>query len=124
MSNYDSKEFKKLQKEWYKKLEDTGFVDIEVHEGHHRQSRDKNHNTPTYRASKEEYYRMATYFLNDHKFKSNLEKAIWDYHTNGIGCRDIADLLVKTKVIKTNYTTVWQITKDLRQKMFKKYKVK
>jgi DNA-binding transcriptional regulator YhcF (GntR family) len=123
-------EYEQLRDIWYKKLEDSGFVDIEKDEKSfkkhilHAQSKDKNHDTATYRNSKIEYYNMATSFLNDYKFKSHLEKAIWDYHSNGISIEDITDILLRVKLIKTNRTSVWQIISSLRKKMFKKYKVK
>lgn len=123
-------EYEHLRDIWYKKLEDSGFVDIEKDEKSfkkhilHAQSKDKNHGTATYRSSKIDYYNMATSFLNTHKFKSELEKAIWEYHTNGISIEGITATLMKIKLIKTNRTSVWQIIDELRKKMFRKYKVK
>lgn len=117
--------FKELQKLWYKKLEDTGFFDIEAKETtfrSHRYGRGKRHGqySNTWQDSKRYYYDLATSFLNEHEFESPLERVIWEYHANSISTRNIAKILIAAKV-KTNRTTVWLTVKMLRQKMKEKY---
>lgn len=133
-NQYETEEFKELQKNWYKKLKEEGFVDIEK-EKHGFKSYiyangaglvegKKNQYSATYRNSKIEYYRAAEHFLNEYKFKSNLDKVIWEYHSNGISTREISKLLADAKVLKTSYTTIWQTVKRIRTLMKKKYKIK
>lgn len=119
--------FKELQAHWYKKLEKSGFVDIEKKETNLRTYRYRNDEgtsnqfTSTWRNSKMEYYSLATQFLNEHEFQTNIEKVIWEYHTNGISVRNITNLLSKAKLSQTNRTYVWFIVRDLRKIMKEQY---
>jgi len=127
--SFESKEFKDLQKEWYQKLADTGFVDLEQHELHSRRYRSSGVKkygkySQEWNDSKAEYYNLAGKFLNEYRFRNRIQKVIWEYHTNGISTRDIADILNRTNVVKTNRTYVWEIVRDLRIKMKARYLVK
>ncbi len=97
------KDFKSLQEKWYKKLEKSGFKDAEdSQENLHTWSYIFSRNCDKHKElmlAKQTYYRMATNFLNDYNFESNLDKVIWEYHANGISVRDIAKLLKKAKVL-------------------------
>jgi hypothetical protein len=120
--------FEKLKKEWYTKLKKEGFEDIERHESATfalKSSSNKFNTADVARDyyAKSEYYSMARKFLHDYKFSSNLEKVIWEYHTEAISARDIAKLLVKVKVIKPNKDNISQIIARLAQEMKKIYLV-
>lgn len=118
-------DYKTLKDLWYKKLAKTGFYDIEWDEYDFKDV------TPSVRFSrpivirnwhaKSEYYSMAGRFLHEYKFASNLEKAIWDYHSNGISARNIVKLLKKVKVIKPNKDNISTIIKRLVGKMKEMY---
>jgi hypothetical protein len=115
-SQFKTPKFKELQEKWYKKLEKSGFKDIEQDEyyfadGHGVSTIDKRRVTWEIQ---QEYYRLATHFLNDHKFKNRFEQIVWEYHSNGMSVRDIADTLNKVRRKKTDYNTVWEIIRDLR----------
>jgi hypothetical protein len=92
----NSKAFKELQSKWYGKLKKSGFDDIEQDEEHlkiwHSHFFLSRYDATKYEA-KEEYYRMAGHFLNDYKFKTKVEKLIWQYHCDGISLREITDRL-------------------------------
>ena len=117
MSNHNE-EFKKLQAEWYKKAADSGFKDIE----------DKNNYLITFEKAKftkrnynglnfgdwlnmkmlhSEYYNMARRFLYTHVFADPIEKAIWEAHSEGLGCRKISALT------GIHYRKVWKIVRNL-----------
>lgn len=122
------KDFASLQKEWYGKLKNSGFEDIETTDGRLKEYSStllaNPHKVLTQNGgwqAKEEYYRMAGHFLLEHKFETKLKKVMWEYHSNGISVEDIAKTLNKTGVVKTNRTSVWQIIKDLRTIMFGRY---
>jgi 23S rRNA A2030 N6-methylase RlmJ len=90
-----SKEFKKLRDKWYKRLKDSGFVDIENKNGELLTShadyfryRQKMLGSTTFEV-KEEYYRLARQFLSDHKFADKREMLIWEYHSEGKSIREI-----------------------------------
>lgn len=115
--------YKKERAKWYAKLKKSGFEDIEANENSLKSWSSKfvraDKTSMTSWQAKQEYYYQTTHFLNSYKFESNLEKAIWEYHSNGISVREIAALLNKTKVIKTNRQSIWLIIKKLRLAMEK-----
>lgn len=110
-------DYKKLKEIWYKKLAKSGFEDIELDEntlkkGTRSSEFARPRSVKSWR-SKEAYYYMATHFLHEHTFTSSLERAIWEYHSNGISGRDIARLLTSVRSKKINRMTVWRIVKKL-----------
>jgi hypothetical protein len=134
----NSKEFKKLQAEWYKKLSDSGFQDIEdsgpesmensYHAGRfkqryplgdYRRNRCKESFNLLYR-TQSDYYRYAAMFANDYKFINPTEKYIWEKHCEGIAIRKIcAD--AKEVGIKLYVEKVANIIKRLKNIMIKDY---
>ncbi len=121
---YRQKSFLKLQEKWYKKLAKEGFADAEKDENHlkewsakflRQKSIDRFH-------FKEQYYYMATHFLNDHKFENELEKTIWEYHSEGISLTNIMSLLKKVKLVVSR-DTIWAIVKRHRGVMYSLYGV-
>lgn len=100
-------EFKKLQKEWYDKLKQSGFDDIEKNDpnGDYYLSplpsilKDKNYvgGRPRWKIQ-EEYYSMARHFATNYIFPTELEATIWTYHSEGIGCRNISKLLKEVNI--------------------------
>ncbi len=117
-------EYDKLRAEWYKKLKDEGYEDIESSETHLRfySSTFAREKSLLSWEAKQAYYQMATTFLAENRFRSKLERIIWEYHANGMSGRDIAKTLEKVK-IHINRMTVWRIVSRLEKKMKKKYLV-
>lgn len=115
--------FEKLKDDWYKKLKASGFADIEYKDGSIRSCRPRHARAkdPSLRQATEEYYYMAYHFLNEYTFGSEIDKVIWDYHSNGISARDIAKLLKDTRVGDIKKTTVWGVIKRLENIMKIKY---
>lgn len=117
-------QFEALKAKWYKKLQKSGFDDIENDYGELK----------TYSGSKlgdasnvlvkvqarQEYYRLAGHFLHDYKFESKLHRLIWELHSTGVAGKPIAKIL-RAKRFKTNYITVFQVINDLKAKMLKMY---
>lgn len=121
------------------------FVDIERPQFNTDRDKDralsvmKYHTKETFEA-KADYYLMAYRFLETYQFNSDLilpggpkgaqdylkrhkhnptlDKVIWEYHANGLGSREIAYLLNKTKVVITNSAYINFIVQALRYKMF------
>jgi hypothetical protein len=122
------KTLEQLQKEWYAKLEKSGFEDIEDKEG-----RLKKWSSDVFGKkalvqnggwqAKAAYYEMAERFLAEYQFADNLERTIWEYHTNAVSVRDIAETLNKAKVTKTNRQAVWLVVNRLVDRMKKMYLV-
>lgn len=117
-SNYEQ-----LRAEWYKKLKDDGFKDTESIEDidqdriqalrRESYSRDMD---PVIRQATEDYYQIAAVFLSSYTFETELDKIVWEYHTNGLSVRSISETLGKAK-IKRAKTQVWEIIKRLEHKM-------
>jgi len=125
----EAQKFKELQAKWYKKLAnnhkhpDGAFKDIEKDEWrlHSYSTVLMNYGNETTWSAKRDYYQMAENFLNDYPFKTRLEEIIWAYHAHGISGQNIAMLLTKAKVKKTNRTDVLNIVKRLRGSMYAMY---
>lgn len=114
-----SKEFKALKAKWYKKLKDTGFEDIEQDETYLKVWSSYffkvNYNATLFEA-KEDYYRMAGYFLNEHKFESEYDRLVWSMHADGLGIREIAKRL-RRKKMKAYVTLVHSVVRRLSKVM-------
>lgn len=117
--------YQELKKIWYDELKDKGFDDIEKNDYILKRPSSKFSNKETARDwyAKSEYSSMAGQFLNTYKFKSNLEKTIWEYHANGISSRDIADILREAKVRGKKRSVVQAIIKRLADCMKEIYLV-
>ncbi len=119
-------DLKKLTAEWYKKLKDSGFKDVEVGFGPYTSKplvvkvghRDGGPWEP-----KAEYYRLALHFLNEWSFKNRLEETIWAYHTEGLSVRNIVITLNKVRRKQIVRMTVWRTIERLRAEMKNLYKV-
>lgn len=122
-------DYKTQKAYWYEKLKKDGFVDIEHDEWSLRSystefnQRNPNRNPTVQIAAKLDYYIMAEHFLNDYKFSSAKERAVWEYHTNGVQLNDIVKTLKEVK-LKTSRTAVWLIIRKFRAIMLRMYKVR
>lgn len=92
-------EYWALQKIWYDKLKETGFYDIEKPSGilkaeiyHVEWKKALNE-----RESREAYRDWAQTFLNRYRFKSELEKRVWECHCDGLSIRETAKALGQTR---------------------------
>jgi len=90
---YLTKDFKKLQDDWSKKLKESGFKDIEYNDNllvGGSASNKLNHNFSLERyQNRETYYRLAGQFLHFYKFEDAEEKEIWRLHSEGVSYREI-----------------------------------
>jgi len=85
-----------LKSFWYKKLKDKGFNDIENDKGYlkvwsQELNTDKVH--PIWRASAEEYFRLAGQLLYEKRFiigTDAIDKRIWKMHSNGFNSAKVA----------------------------------
>ncbi len=116
------RDFNKLKANWYSKLARSGFEDIEQDEEYLKRGVSTIDPRRVTWESQAQYYQMTTDFLNDYEFNSNLERIIWEYHSNGISGRDIAITLTKAKQ-PINRMTVWRVIKRLESEMKKIYGV-
>ena len=124
---YNSKDFKDLQAKWDAKLKKEGFKDIEQREDGLLKSWSSRPFTSKrngsyyedkieYYKAKEEYFRKATHFLNDHKFKNKKESIIWEMHSNGASLDKITAFLI-SKHFRINRIAVFRVVKKLAKMM-------
>ena len=111
----------KLQKIWYKKLKDSGFKDIEHSSGALDRSYTKSKRTQVEIEVIQHYYSMASALLNNHTFEDHIEKVIWEYYSEGMSAREIAETLTKSGIKKKKHVTVSKIIKKLETLMKEKY---
>lgn len=90
---YETEEFKRLNKEWQKKLEESGFEDIE------KSDNDFIRQHQVFTADKvqseggREYYLLCQKILREYDFKDNLHRLIFELHTEGKSVREISTFL-------------------------------
>jgi hypothetical protein len=119
----EQKQLKKLERIWYKKLKKDGFHDIEYSPGTIKRgySRSPQYLNQLSRTATEEYYGLASTFLNEYKFESEREAAIWEYHAEGLSTREIVTILRKANIISCTKSTVHNIVKRLESIMKSQY---
>lgn len=124
MSKFQTKEFKSLQKKWYKKLEKEEFKDVEQDE-HRLKQWDSFNFSGRYSSdlfvSKEKYYQLVGQFLHEHKFKTKREYAIWEYHSEGLTIRAIAEEIKRRRFKHNKVMTVYYVIQRLEKEMLNKY---
>ncbi len=91
----EGKDLRALQKEWYQRLKDEGFRDIEcknqrfLKHWHSRHFFD--HYSPEQIEERLSYYRQIDHFLYHYEaFQSDQEQEIWRLHAEGYSRRKIA----------------------------------
>jgi hypothetical protein len=119
--------FKQIQDEWYKKLKDEGFVDIENSitladgkKGYENSGRSgpnlKNKTSEQFQATLL-YYQNCRSFLTNHDFTCEIDKFIWSLYAEGEPYRKISEELKNQKNIKLNKDSVRKIVKELEKTM-------
>ena len=102
---------RKLIELWDRKLKRSGFVDAETRHDklktwtcRGRQARAK-----VCIEASAEYFRAAGFFLHEYKFESEVERAVWECHAEGLGRRETFDALRK----KFTRLTPWKVRQIL-----------
>lgn len=93
----NKRQFVELQARWYGKLKREGFKDIEsfAPNGQPYDLMTTWPNKPPELAQHHaDYYRAASHFLHEYRFKTKLDRAIWALYCEGYSCGEIS---VKTK---------------------------
>lgn len=124
---YQSARFREINREWQKKLKESGFSDIEYTfpngdtSGLTKPAIGVCGPQPSLQKynARIEYYTMASKFLHDFKFSTRLDFKIWELHSDGFSYRKI----VKTcnahtiyGVIDVNY--IFAFMKEIKPKFY------
>ena len=116
----NSKKFKDLQAKWYKKLEKSGFDDIEKLDHIKFQTESsyywRNYGHEKF-AEKQRYYQLAGQFLHQYVFDSPRDKEIWRLHSEGLAIK--TEIPKKIKDIKRSQ--IHETIKRLRKIMLSIY---
>lgn len=138
---YETRSFKKLNDEWSRKLEQSGFEDIEqptnfksgLPDGNLKQwassffiANFRDGDVDKFKA-KEEYYRLAGQFLHEYKFSNEYEKNVWEMHGEGLSIETIVNTLLAKKVRyilgrKVNIRFISEMVRRLYKIMLEKLK--
>lgn len=106
--------FKEEKAFWYKRLEESGFEDIETEDGELKefeavkaaglkhqhlydqlrsQTQDEQRQTAIEATTR--YYQLASQFLHSYQFIRHLDKLVWELHSEGASRRMISRVLTK-----------------------------
>jgi hypothetical protein len=98
-----------LQKEWYRKLKESGFNDIEENFQYHSSYFWQAFTTLRHRTEdRVSYHDKAFKFLNLYDFDTEQDREIWFLHCEGISQRKIAQMLDVSK--GCTYRTIKRLT--------------
>ena len=89
---FETSEFKKLEREWTKKLKASGFVDIENRDNGniiHSELIILNDSC----AGHDDYYQYCHDILRDFPFRRELDRVIFERHAEGCSLREIEEWL-------------------------------
>ena len=130
-------EFRELQKEWYKKLHDSGFTDIETlsscglrikneHRGlfRTRSDRDRDMWQETFIEAKTTYYLNLTHKVHDPetKFKSEMDRIVMTMHSDGFTKIEIIKFLAAFGYKRKRKSIIYLIRRYEDEWGLKKYK--
>ncbi len=100
MSVFDSLKFKKLKREYYEKLKQDGFSDIEDEDGYittHRSNHDFHQrigfHSSLFSERISDYYSWAYHHALYSEFRTDIEAIIWIAHSKGQSSREIEKLV-------------------------------
>lgn len=117
---YNNREFQKLNAKWAKKLEDSGFDDLEKNANEYSnlpRSFDERVNNYKTLESTLEYFARASDYLHNGEFKSTKEREIWEHHCDGDTLGEIA---AKMKLTRSPIAYhVWNVQKRINLKKSK-----
>lgn len=90
-SPWRSGAFKQLKGEWYKKIQELGFVDIEDEHGRLKQNASNSYRTSIQPVieSKLRYYELLGQMAHQETFRDHVERLIIERRSNGVKFKDI-----------------------------------
>lgn len=112
-----SPSFRKLQKQWYKKLKEEGFKDIETVGFYMRSAINLRAVATKDREAIQEYYSNATSVLYETEFDNEKDKKIWELHCEGLSVRKVASKYGVSKT--TAQTIINKIQRKYKLRVFK-----
>lgn len=113
--DYNSEEFRELRRQWMKKLEDSGFKDIEkwdLSEYRIVQEFDQLKRRQNFQMMSQvtTYYSEAVEFLDVHQFKDEMDREIWEKHVKGLSTHEIRHQVTR----RISQPAIWKRLKQLK----------
>lgn len=93
MSFYENDKFISLRNAWYELLKETGFNDLENPDQPDRFIQPEIINTRSKFGFTENYYQYCQLILRDFPFRRDVDRLIFELHTEGKSIREIEGLL-------------------------------
>lgn len=104
MKFHETEEFKKQKKDWYQKLKESGFKDIEVVVGNEEKLRQYSKGYAN--NDKLDYYQALTYYVSSESFDNETDEFIMIRCSNGTKIKDISDELKKNSKKRSHRETI------------------
>jgi hypothetical protein len=118
---HETEQFKKQQREWYERLKETGFRDIEVLIGNEQKL--MQYSRPYRDVDKLEYYQTLTHHFFQEKFENETHKWIMLWRSDGWKIREISERLKMMELSPSHRETVRYIIRRYEVKWnIKQYK--
>lgn len=123
---YYQPKYLKLRDNWYEKLADNGFIDLETRiPGVHLDcpilteyaSEVSQRAIQAHDALEDEYFRRVSSYLYSGTFKSELEREIWALHVQGSSFRQIAAQLASQGFTGASRMTCYRTVRQIRRRM-------
>lgn len=112
----NKKQFSALEKHWYAKLKSEGFKEIEQDSKYLIKHHDFARSGVNIFKSKELYYQLAGQFLHEYAFDKEINKTMWDLHSQGRTYREISK-----KIEVFSKSQIFKVIKNLKEIMLKKH---
>lgn len=129
---YETAEFKKLNKEWAKKLAESGFNDLEKNEDEYVVRPEEittKFNDDSFGSYVEfvensglDYYQFCHQILREFPFKREIDKVVFENYTEGKTVREISTKLAEQGLKALKKTAVDEIIKKILQQNLPKPK--
>lgn len=110
MAKYFGKHFRQLESEWQKKLEESGFKDIECLKNGQRLLRQSASNVYRHcdertRLAREQYFQSLSNFVNNHLFFKDLDRIVMTKYADGVTISQIV-IDLRSQQIKIHRQTI------------------
>lgn len=121
---HETKKFKTLNAKWHRKLERSGFEDIEEFDSLEEERLKSHHNMkffPVFNSGefldRQRYYELAGQLVYSYPFKSEIDKRVWELHSQGVTERGIP------KKVACSYAYARKVIKEVKQAIKRDAKV-
>lgn len=128
---FETDEFKRLQKEWYFKLYNSGFVDdeskpvrdkktkkivgVKVNNSEEIQPHVVNLNVYNHMTG-HDYHAFCNEILRSFRFRNDVDRYIFEMHSNGLSDREVVKLVLSVFDQNIQQSTVNRIVTRIKQK--------